>query len=56
MISQGKMAGDTIKFYKDQCGGHGRNVRDYSKWKNEKGEYCYFIKGEKSPVTGQARW
>ena len=55
-VTQGKITGDTIKFYKDQWGGRGRNIMDYSNWKNKKGENCYFIKSEKSPVIGQPRW
>jgi len=56
-ITQGKIAGDTIKFYSDYWRGFAnRNIRDFSNWKNEKGEHCYFIKSEKSPVTGQPGW
>ncbi|MGG9962710.1 hypothetical protein [Ferruginibacter sp. SUN106] len=56
LVIKGKAFGDSIKFYKDQWGGTGRNIGHYGGRKNEKGEDISFVRTNKNFIGPQPGW
>ena len=47
LVSRGRIAGDTIIFYKDQIKWRGKNEKRFSDLRRPGGQKCYYIKSAK---------
>lgn len=53
---QGEISGDTLKFYKDQWQGKGKNMKAFTGIKNTQHQDCYYIKTNESYNIPEPDW
>jgi len=57
LVIKGILAGDTLKFFKDQWGGTGANIGHFTNLKDVKtNKDCFYIKSSKEYALKQADW